>query len=191
MGDDSRVELGIYRSYYDTELGSGGVVASAAGLLEVVTPFGGSSREKVAECIAARYPLAFTESPLTERAARLLTSYFAGEPVSFDLPIDFTGVTPFQKSVYDAVMALQYGVLESYGEIAARIGRSGAARGVGWAMARNPLPIVIPCHRVVGGGGKLTGYSAPGGVESKKRLLVMEGAVVEGTAKVKHGKTGG
>ncbi len=163
-----------FRSLFTTDLGVGGVVASDEGLLEVFLPFGGEGRETIAAQIAARYPAAAGESPLTRAAADLLKRYFAGEPVDFDLPIDREGFTPFQWAVYRAVMAIPSGETKSYSRIAAEIGRPRGARGIGGAMARNPLPIIIPCHRVVGKSGGMTGYTAPGGVVSKAWLLEME-----------------
>ncbi len=165
---------GRYRSVFETPLGFGGVVASDAGLLEVFLPFGGASRVDMAVDIARAYPAAVADSPVTRRAAQLLRRYFAGEPVVFDLPVDWSAFTPFQPAVYHAVISLPSGMTGSYGEIARQIGRPRAARGVGRAMARNPLPIIVPCHRVVGATGDLTGYSGAGGVLSKKWLLDME-----------------
>ncbi len=169
------LQEGRYYSLYETGLGCGGVVASDEGLLEVFLPFAGSSREKMLAGIAERYPLALGESPLTKEAAARLTRYCAGENVVFTFPIDRTRFTPFQRSVYEAVTLIPYGAVKSYGEVAVEIGRPQGARGIGQAMARNPLPVVIPCHRVVGAAGAMTGYSAPGGVVSKKWLLRMEG----------------
>ncbi|HEX8961041.1 MAG TPA: methylated-DNA--[protein]-cysteine S-methyltransferase [Geobacteraceae bacterium] len=169
-----------YRSLFTTELGVGGVVASGEGLLEVFLPFG-EGRETIVAQIAARYPAATNESPLTKKAADLLARYFAGEPIVFGLPIDRQGFTPFQWTVYAAVMAIPAGETKSYSQVATEIGRPHGARGIGGAMARNPIPVVIPCHRVVGKSGKMTGYSAPGGVVSKEWLLAMEKRVAKKT----------
>lgn len=174
MRRPERQAAGTYRSLFETGLGAGGVVASDEGLLEVFPPFGGETVEGVAARIAARYPSATGESPLTRKAAELLVRYFAGEPVSFELPVAGEGFTLFQRAVYEAVMAIPYGEVRSYSWIAAEIGRPRSARGIGRAMARNLLPIIIPCHRVVGKSGDMTGYSAPGGVVSKQWLLRME-----------------
>lgn len=163
-----------YRSLFETGLGVGGVVASDEGLVEVFPPFGGEEKGAMLAQIAARYPSASQESPLTRRAAALLARYFAGEPVAFDLPIDWRGFTPFRRAVYQAVRAIPSGEVRSYSEVAAEVGQPRGARGIGGAMARNPLPIIIPCHRVVGKSGGLTGYSAPGGIGSKLWLLKME-----------------
>lgn len=174
MRRDERRAAGTYRSLFETGLGAGGVVAGDEGLLEVFLPFGGETREGVAARIEARYPAAAGESPVTREAADLLVRYFAGEPVSFELPVAGEGFTPFQWTVYEAVRAIPYGEVRNYSGIAAEIGRPRSARGIGRAMARNPLPIIIPCHRVVGKSGDMTGYSAPGGVVSKQWLLTME-----------------
>jgi methylated-DNA-[protein]-cysteine S-methyltransferase len=163
-----------YCSLFTTRLGIGGVVASARGLLEIFLPFGGESTDRVRARFLARYPVDLGESLLTRQAAELLDRYFAGEEVHFDLPVDRSGFTPFQADVYKAVEKIPFGEVKSYAGIAGEIGRPRAARGVGGAMARNPLPIIIPCHRVVGKSGEMTGYSAAGGVESKQLLLEME-----------------
>ena len=105
---------GRYRSVFETSLGWGGVVANDAGLLEVFLPFGGTSRAQIATQIGERYPAVKVESPLTINAARLLQRYFAGEPVRFDLPLDWSVFTLFQTTVYQAVISLSYGEVRSY-----------------------------------------------------------------------------
>lgn len=174
MKRHERHPAAAYRSLFATDLGVGGVVASDEGLVEVYLPFDGADREGMTARIAARYPVAAKESPLTRKAAGLLARYFDGESVTFDVPIDRQGFTPFQWAVYEAVRAIPAGEVRSYSQVAAEIGRPRAARGIGGAMARNPLPIIIPCHRVVGKTGGMTGYSAPGGIVSKQWLLAME-----------------
>ncbi len=100
-----------------------------------------------------------------------LDAYFAGDLRAFDVPLAVAG-TPFQRAVWDALMAIPYGRTLSYGELARRLGRPGAARAVGLANGRNPVSIIVPCHRVIGAGGALTGYG--GGVERKRWLLAHE-----------------
>ena len=102
-----------------------------------------------------------------------LAEYFAGERRTFDLELAPLG-TPFQQRVWAALRAIPYGETVTYAALAQRIGRPGAARAVGLANGRNPLSIVVPCHRVVGTGGSLTGYA--GGLDVKRRLLAHEGA---------------
>lgn len=165
---------GKYRSLYETSLGAGAVVASDEGILEVFLPFGGKVRGELLAEMSELYPLAIAENRVTREAAELLRKYFAGKRVVFTLPLDLAGCTEFQAAVYKVVADIPYGGARTYGEVAALLGRPRAARGVGSAMAANRLPILIPCHRVVGAAGALTGYSAPGGVVSKKWLLEME-----------------
>ncbi|GAA3867998.1 methylated-DNA--[protein]-cysteine S-methyltransferase [Tessaracoccus defluvii] len=104
-------------------------------------------------------------------ATAQLTEYFAGERTAFDLPLAPRG-TAFQQAVWAALRDIPYGETRSYGELAAALGRPGASRAVGLANGRNPISIVVPCHRVVGAGGKLTGYA--GGMERKSWLLALE-----------------
>lgn len=105
-------------------------------------------------------------------AVRQLGRYFAGRQTSFDLPLRLHGGTPFQQSVWRALQAIPYGQTTSYAAVAQSIGRPGAMRATGSAIGRNPLGIVIPCHRVVGRQGALTGYT--GGLERKRALLALE-----------------
>ena len=104
-------------------------------------------------------------------AAKQLTEYFQGERTGFELPLDVEG-TPFQKAVWDELRRIPYGETRSYSEIAKAIGKPGAARAVGMANHDNPIAVVIPCHRVVGRDGSLTGYA--GGIELKAQLLSIE-----------------
>ena len=180
-------ESGEYRSVFVTALGSGAVVASSEGLVEVFLPFAGYSPAEMLERVGGSYPSAVRENHLTMKAAGLLRRYFTGEKVTFELAIDLRGFTSFQQTVYTEVSKIPYGMVKTYGEVAGAIGRQRAARGVGTAMARNPLPIIIPCHRVVGGSGDMTGYSGTGGVVSKRLLLTMEGVVLDDRGRVKQG----
>jgi methylated-DNA-[protein]-cysteine S-methyltransferase len=109
--------------------------------------------------------------PVLQEAARQLTAYFAGELTEFDLPLAAAG-TAFQQRVWAALATIPYGRTWSYAELAQEIGAPGAARAVGLANGRNPISIVVPCHRVVGADGSLTGYG--GGVERKQALLALE-----------------
>jgi len=113
----------------------------------------------------------------TAAAARQLEEYFAGERQTFDLPHDAAG-TAFQRDVWRAVARIPFGVTCSYADIAAAIGRPRACRAVGAANRANPLPIVIPCHRVIGKSGSLTGYG--GGIDRKQALLQFERKALEG-----------
>lgn len=113
--------------------------------------------------------------PVLRRAAEQLAEWFAGERREFELPLRPAG-TPFQEEVWRALLAIPYGATESYAALAARVGRPGAARAVGAANGRNPLAIVVPCHRVIGASGALTGYG--GGLPLKRWLLAHEQSVL-------------
>jgi len=110
--------------------------------------------------------------------AETLVRYFAGEridPARVRVPLHPGRITTFRKAVYAALRRTRLGRVTTYGDLARRAGSPGAARAVGTALARNPLPLVIPCHRVLGSDGGLHGFSAPGGLETKRRLLELEG----------------
>jgi methylated-DNA-[protein]-cysteine S-methyltransferase len=114
------------------------------------------------------------DDALLRRAADQLHAYFAGERDDFDLPLDLHG-TPFQRAVWQALLAIPAGRTRSYGEIARELGSASAVRAVGGAVGRNPVSVIVPCHRVVGTDGSLTGYA--GGVDRKRALLEREHAL--------------
>lgn len=111
------------------------------------------------------------DEPVLDAAAAQLDAYFAGELTEFDLPLTMNG-TGFQRTVWAGLQAIPYGQTISYGELARRIGQPSAFRAVGLANGRNPVSIVVPCHRVIGADGSLTGYG--GGMERKRFLLGLE-----------------
>ena len=114
------------------------------------------------------------DHPVLVEAVRQLQEYFDGVRTAFDLPLDLAHGTPFQQSVWQALLAIPPGRTTSYAELGRRLGRPQAARAVGAAVGRNPVSIVVPCHRVLGAAGALTGYA--GGLERKTALLQLEGA---------------
>ncbi|GHF26236.1 methylated-DNA--protein-cysteine methyltransferase [Streptomyces mashuensis] len=116
------------------------------------------------------------DAPFAE-ALRQLDAYFAGDLTVFDVPLRLDG-TPFQRRVWDALLEIPYGVTLTYGQLAERIGAPTASRAVGLANGKNPVSIIVPCHRVIGSSGSLTGYG--GGLDRKRRLLDFE----RGTAPV-------
>lgn len=111
--------------------------------------------------------------PVLSKAMNQLSEYFAGKRKAFDLPLELHG-TPFQKSVWNELVKIPFGRTETYGEIAAKIGKPKAARAVGMGCNRNPIAIIIPCHRVVGKNGSLTGFA--GGLDVKSKLIEHEKA---------------
>ena len=126
--------------------------------------------------ISGIYPVAedfsVRENEITRKAARQLQEYFFHGRTSFSIPLDLHG-TPFRTRVWEALRSIPYGETVSYSRIAAEIGNPKAVRAVGQAIGKNPCLIVVPCHRVVGKDGSLTGFSA--GMDLKKRLLALEG----------------
>ncbi len=112
-------------------------------------------------------------TPLLQKAKAQLMAYFAGELTEFDLPLQVQG-SDFQRQVCDQISAIPYGDTKTYGDLAKALDKS--AQAIGTACGGNPIPIIIPCHRVMGAGGKLTGFSGAGGVETKVALLRLEGA---------------
>jgi methylated-DNA-[protein]-cysteine S-methyltransferase len=113
------------------------------------------------------------DDALLQRAAGELTEFFAGQREHFDVPLDLQG-TSFQRSVWQQLLRITAGTTRTYGEIAKALGSARAVRAVGGAVGRNPLSVIVPCHRVVGSDGSLTGYA--GGVDRKRALLQLEGA---------------
>jgi methylated-DNA-[protein]-cysteine S-methyltransferase len=111
-----------------------------------------------------------------DRVIRELDEYFAGKRQEFDLETDLSPVPDFQRLALRELARVPFGEVTTYGALAAKIGKPGAARAIGGAMNRNPIPIVLPCHRVVGSNGKLVGYA--GGLDRKEQLLRLEGAVL-------------
>ena len=145
----------------DTPIGTFGIVASERGLTSVRWSANG---------------LPDDTSPLLDEAAAQLAAYFAGELTAFDLPLDLEG-TEFQRECWLALATIPYGQTVSYGEQARRLGLGpDAARAVGAANGQNPVPIVLPCHRVIGADGSLTGFG--GGLHRKRFLLEHEGALL-------------
>lgn len=112
------------------------------------------------------------DHPVLLNAAGQLASYFRGELQAFDLPLDLKTGTPFQVAAWSELMGIAWGETISYGELARRLGKPAAARAAGTAIGRNPLSIIVPCHRVIGANGALTGYA--GGLPRKAALLQLE-----------------
>jgi O-6-methylguanine DNA methyltransferase len=134
------------------------------------------TRERAEESLHRHWPQAEADpeaSPLPE-TRRQLEEYLAGRRRQFDVPLDFGG-TPFQRLCWEALLRIPYGETRTYGEMAREIGRPAAVRAVGHANHDNPIGVIIPCHRVIGANGSLTGYA--GGLDMKRELLELEGVV--------------
>jgi methylated-DNA-[protein]-cysteine S-methyltransferase len=114
------------------------------------------------------------KSPILSKASTQLAEYFAGKRREFTLPVDLSG-TPFQQSVWQTLAAIPYGQFRSYGDVGNSTGRGSAGRAVGGAVGANPIPIIVPCHRVLASDGRITGYSGGNGIPTKVWLLDHEG----------------
>ena len=153
----------MYYCYLDTPIGELLLAGEDDALSMIGFPKGKMRRDPEPDWI-------YNEKPLAN-ARRQLEEYFAGSRKDFDLPVILDG-TEFQVEVLKALQKIPYGETVSYGEIARRIGRPRAVRAVGAANGRNPIPIVVPCHRVIGSSGDLTGFG--GGLDTKEALLRLE-----------------
>ena len=144
---------------------------SAQATLARLTRANGGATEQVPSDVANDLPAFVAE------VAALLVRYARGDRVDFsDVPVDLTGADPFRISIYDAARALGYGETTTYAGLAEAAGHPGMARETGVALGRNPVAIIVPCHRIVAAGGRLGGFSAPGGALTKQKLLAMESA---------------
>jgi methylated-DNA-[protein]-cysteine S-methyltransferase len=162
---------------FDTELGRCGIAWGDRGIATVQLP--GRDDAAMQRRIRRMLPDAQESSPPPEVAAAIdaIVRLFAGEPDDLSsVVLDMEDVPEFHRRVYDVARAIPPGETLSYGEVAARLGEPAAAQAVGRALGRNPFPIVVPCHRVVAANGALHGFSAPGGIETKRRMLAIEGA---------------
>ena len=174
-----KAELGSVFSLWQAPIGWLGLVAGEKGLVEIVSH---PKEEEVRAHIARCYPFALEALDATlDRAILQLKGYFQGTLQVFKLPIDLRGLSPFTRRVWMALGLIPFGTTRTYGELAAVAGSPKAARAVGQAMARNRFPIILPCHRVMGAGGELTGYSGGAGITTKKWLLRFEQERVSGT----------
>ena len=155
---------------FNTVAGWVGILGSARGLLRTTLPQ--HSLQEVHQLLGGSVNYATWSSHLFEDLTERLRTYFGGYKASFPDELNLSGATPFQCGVSEKTRLIPYGETKSYSWVAEQIGRPETARAVGQALARNPLPIIIPCHRVVASDGKLGGFS--GGLEMKRYLLSLE-----------------
>ncbi len=116
---------------------------------------------------------------ILSNAISQVNAYLKGRLTSFNVPLDWSDISAFAQKVYKATMQIPFGEVRTYGEIAIAIGQGNAARAVGAALGANPFVLLVPCHRVIGANGHLNGFSAPGGLETKSRLLRHEGHSIQ------------
>ena len=167
---------------FPTTLGSVGIAWGEAGVVAVFLPEAneGATRRRIARRFGGAAEL--TPPAVVQRAIHAITSLLRGErPDLRDIALDMRGVPDLHRRIYEIARTIPLGKTLGYGEIAARLGDKRLAREVGQALAKNPFSIVVPCHRVLAADGKLGGFSARGGVETKLRLLSIEGVQLPGT----------
>jgi len=165
---------------FDTALGRCGIAWSDRGVTGVQLPE--ASDDATIARLRRRRPRSRESAPSAEarRAIDGMTALLRGERVSLDdVALDMADVMEFHRRVFEAARTIPAGRTSTYGELAARLGDPGSARAVGEALGRNPFPIVVPCHRVLAANGQLGGFSAHGGAVTKRRMLIIEGALLE------------
>jgi len=157
---------------FSTAIGDCAVAWSKKGLVRAWLPDARAGEDLAAGSGAPRQAPPDWVKDAIVRITRLLEGH--DEDLSA-IPLDLDGLPPFHRKVYEAARHIGRGQIRTYGQVAAEVGSPGAFRAVGQALAKNPIPIVVPCHRVVAAGGKPGGFSAPGGLDTKARLLAIEG----------------
>lgn len=170
----TRTAPGIqWAALHDSPLGPIYLARSAAGLCSV--DFGVNEDTFIAHID----PLAHTayDPDALKSVITQLSEYFSGKRLQFEVPVDLSRMTAFQQNVLRTTATIPAGRVWTYGQMAQTIGKPRASRAVGQALGSNPVPIIVPCHRVVGSDGSMTGYSGGGGIASKKWLLHLEGAI--------------
>jgi len=156
---------------FDTDMGWVGVLGSTAGLLSITLPH--SSTQEINRLLGDIISHARWSPHLFQDLMERLRAYFSGHQVNFPDGLDLSGATDFQREVWEAARLIPYGETRSYRWVAEQIKKPKALRAVGQALGRNPLPIIVPCHRVLASNGQLGGFT--GGIDMKRRLLNLEG----------------
>ena len=157
-------------SAIQTRIGWIGIAWTPRGIIAIELPRG--SRGETLTNLQRDFRAAMMDDRVPDKIKKELSEYAEGKRRYFDLPLDWSRVKPFQRAVLTAALKIPFGETRSYGWVAHAIGKPRAARAVGRALATNPIPLILPCHRVVGSNGSLTGYG--GGLPLKKKLLEME-----------------
>ncbi len=181
MDSHGQYEQQVVWTVVGTDIGPLLLAATHEGLVNVVFHATDAVRDKALERLGSRLgrePVEAPGSPLLAEAIRQVKAYFAGERHDFDLPLDWSLISGFNRQVLRELAAgVPYGSVVGYGALAGRVGQPGAAQAVGTAMGANPLPVVVPCHRVVESDGGIGGFG--GGLETKRKLLALEGVLPE------------
>ncbi|GLP68431.1 methylated-DNA--protein-cysteine methyltransferase [Streptomyces sp. TUS-ST3] len=181
MNSHGQDEQRIVWAVVGTDIGPLLLAATDEGLVNVVFHATDPVRDKALERLASRLgsePVEAPGSPLLTEAIHQMEAYFAGERHDFELSLDWSLISGFNRQVLrELASGVRYGQVVGYGDLAGRVGQPGAAQAVGVAMGSNPLPVVVPCHRVVESDGGIGGFG--GGLETKRKLLALEGVLPE------------
>ncbi|MET9102941.1 methylated-DNA--[protein]-cysteine S-methyltransferase [Streptomyces antibioticus] len=181
MSSHAQNEQRVVWAVVGTDIGPLLLAATPEGVVNVVFHATGPVRDRTLARLAERLgtePVEAPGSPLLAEAIRQLDAYFAGDRRDFELPLDWSLISGFNRQVLrELASGVPYGAVVGYGDLAGRVGQPGAAQAVGAAMGANPLPIVVPCHRVVESDGGIGGFG--GGLETKRHLLALEGVLPE------------
>ncbi|WP_134041991.1 methylated-DNA--[protein]-cysteine S-methyltransferase [Streptomyces bluensis] len=181
MNSHGQNEQRVVWAVVGTDIGPLLLAATRDGLVNVVFHATDAVRDQALGRLASRFgtePVEVPDSPLLTEAIHQVAAYFAGERRCFDLPLDWSLISGFNRQVLrELASGVPYGSVVGYGDLARRVGQPGAAQAVGMAMGSNPLPVVVPCHRVVESGGGIGGFG--GGLETKRKLLALEGVLPE------------
>ncbi|MCI3277269.1 methylated-DNA--[protein]-cysteine S-methyltransferase [Streptomyces cylindrosporus] len=181
MDSHGQYEQQVVWAVVDSGIGPLLLAATREGLVNVVFHATDAVRDRALKGLASRLgvePVEALDSPLLAEAIRQVDEYFAGKRRDFELPLDWSLISGFNRQVLRELAAgVPYGAVVGYGDLAGRVGQPGAAQAVGAAMGSNPLPVVVPCHRVVESDGGIGGFG--GGLETKRKLLALEGVLPE------------
>jgi methylated-DNA-[protein]-cysteine S-methyltransferase len=181
MDSHGQYEQQVVWTVVGTDIGPLMLAATRDGLVSVVFHATQKVREQMLGRLASRLgaePVEAPDSPLLAEAIRQVEEYFAGARRDFELPLDWSLISGFNRQVLrELASGVPYGTVVGYGDLAGRVGQPGAAQAVGMAMGANPLPVVVPCHRVVESDGGIGGFG--GGLETKRKLLALEGVLPE------------
>lgn len=181
MNSHGQYEQRVVWAVVSSDIGPLLLAATPEGLVNVVFHATDAVRDKALDRLGSRLgsePVEAPDSPLLTEAIRQLRAYLGGDRHTFELPLDWSLISGFHRQVLrELATGVPYGSVVGYGDLAGRVGQPGAAQAVGMAMGANPLPVVVPCHRVVESDGGIGGFG--GGLETKRKLLALEGVLPE------------
>jgi len=164
---------------FKTKWGYFGLAGTESGLCRTQLP--GSKSEKIKTLLLKNLSNAQPDKTFCKELQEQISAYFEGDRVTFskDIPLIFNGLSPFSKTVLKTCRKIEIGQTITYSELANKAGNPRASRAVGGVLAKNPLPLIIPCHRIIRSDGKIGGFSAPGGIILKKKMLDLESRIIK------------